>query len=715
MVANNSKPVIIIGFSIILAIFMVLIAVWISSQGQQHQRLVQMDTFRQAASKIGDMRKVSLRRVLALHEMSLLSDELDRDEKYQEFRELAGSFIAARDTLLSLDLNEQDLSLWHKIRLKVIASQRVQAETVQMLLAGQFEQGRKMLSQEVIPRQQQIMDTLSEMFEYHNQQVAQEFATAEHNQRRIYMIIVMLTILALLISSGVIVYVVRTTARIQNDLRRADEARFANQMKSEFLANMSHEIRTPLTSIIGYAEAAIKPGQNRQERMDGINAIHRNGLHLMSLINEILDLSKIEAGKLEMELMPVSVFELMQEVGNVAQCRVHDKGMHCGLNYKYPLPGTITTDPVRLKQILLNLVNNAIKFTDQGHVYVNVWCDREQEKIYFSVEDTGIGITAEQISRIFESFTQADRSTTRKYGGTGLGLCLSRRLARMLGGDISVDSTPGKGSTFTVSIDTGPLMMDDFVYQNDLPVSDPDATGTLEMPMLEGRVLLVDDVEDNQKLISFFVNKTGAHVDIASNGQQALDMLQFTTYDLVLMDMQMPVMDGIEATRQLRSRQLDVPVIMLTANAYSEDRQRCEQAGASGFLSKPVSNQQINEVLMQYLAPFAGKPATADPIYSALLEGSPELQDIVNRFVYYLPEKISTLEDTFTQQDWSVLGNLLHDLKGTAGNMGFVEIYNCTCDMEACLKSMEYAMLDEHMAALKALVGRVNPGVAVLP
>jgi signal transduction histidine kinase/DNA-binding NarL/FixJ family response regulator len=714
MVANNTRPVIIAGFTAILLIFLVLIAVWISGQSQQHERLIKMDTFRQAAKSIGDMRKVSLRRALALHEMSLLTDELDRDAKYYEFSELAGAFIVARDKFLALDLNNQDLSFWHKIRLKVIASQRVQAETVQMLLAGQFERGREMLSQEVIPRQQQIMDTLSEMFEYHNKQVAQEFASADYNQRKTYSIIAILTVLALLISSGIIVYVVRTTARIQNDLRRADEARIANQMKSEFLANMSHEIRTPLTSIIGYAEAAIKPGQNRQERMEGINAIHRNGLHLMSLINEILDLSKIEAGKLEMELMPVSVFEILQDVGNVAQCRVHDKGMHCGLNYKYPLPGTITTDPLRLKQILLNLVNNAIKFTDKGHVYVNVWCDREQEKIYFSVEDTGIGITAEQISRIFESFTQADRSITRKYGGTGLGLCLSRRLARILGGDISVDSTPGKGSTFTVSIDTGPLMIDDFVYENDLPVSEPDATDTLEMPMLEGRVLLVDDVEDNQKLISFFVNKTGAQVDIASNGQQALDMIQFTSYDLVLMDMQMPVMDGIEATRQIRAHQFNMPVVMLTANAYREDRKRCEQAGASGFLSKPVSNQQINEVLVHYLQPYKQTDKNVAPIYSALLDSAPELQDIVNRFVYYLPEKITTLEDSFNQQDWSVLGNLLHDLKGTAGNMGFVEIYSCTVEMETCLKSMEYEMLHEHLAELKALVERVNPGVAVL-
>ncbi len=713
MVVNNTRPVIIAGFVAILLIFMVLNAVWLSNQNQQHERLIKVDTFRQAASSIGDMRKITLRRALALHELLLVSDELDRDDKYQEFNELAGAFIDARDTLLTLELDEQGLALWHKTRLRVIASQQAQADAAQMLLDGEFKQGWEILRREVIPRQQQITDTLSEMLAYHNQQVAQEIANAEHNQRKTNSIIVILTVLALLISCWIVFYVVRTTARIHNDLRRADEARIANQMKSEFLANMSHEIRTPLTAIIGFAEAALNPGQSRQERLDGINTIHRNGIHLLSLINEILDLSKIEAGKLEVELMPVPVFEVLQDVSNVATNRLREKGLKYDLNCKYPLPAMIHTDPLRLKQILLNLLNNAVKFTDRGHVYINVWCEPEQEKIYFSIEDTGIGIVAEQIDQIFDSFAQADTSVTRKFGGTGLGLSLSRRLASLLGGDIRVDSIAGKGSNFTLSIDTGPLLVSDFIHQHNLPVDDTDISEEQVIPMLQGRVLLVDDVEDNQKLISFFIKKTGAQVDIAGNGEQALDILQSSQYDLVLMDMQMPVMDGIVATQQIRARQLNVPVLMLTANAYNEDRKRCEQAGANGFLSKPVSNQQINEALVQYLAPYEQADEHSNPIYSALLETDPELEDIVNRFVYHLPEWMHALEDACQRRDWENLAHRLHDLKGTAGNMGFVEIYSCTVDMETSLEAVEYETVGIQMAELRLLVERVNPGVAI--
>ncbi len=694
MVANNTKPVIIAGFSIILLFFIILILFWVSSQSHQQQRLVKMDAFREAARHIGDMRKVSLRRALALHEMLLMTDEIDRDEKYQEFSELAGAFIDARDKLLALDLDQKGLSLWEKIRLKVIASQRVQVEAVRVLQQGSYERVIDILSDEVIPWQQQIADTLSEMFDYNNEQVAQEFTNAEADQRKIYSIIVILTVLALLISSGIIFYVVRTTARIQNDLRKADEARFANQMKSEFLANMSHEIRTPLTAIIGYAEAALNPGQNRQERMDGIQTIHQSGMHLLSLINEILDLSKVEAGKLELELMQISPFEILQDVSHVSSCRVQEKGLNFGLNYKYPLPASITTDPLRLKQILLNLINNAIKFTEKGHIYINVSCDSEQQKLYFAIEDTGIGIATEKMSNIFESFSQADKSTTRKYGGTGLGLTLSRRLAGMLGGSINADSLPGKGSVFTVSIDTGPLQVADFIHQESVPIINTENDNkVVEMPVLQGKVLVVDDVEANRKLISYFVGKTGVQVDLAGNGQQALGLLEQTSYDLVFMDMQMPVMDGITATENIRARHWDVPVIMLTANAYPEDRRRCAQAGANDFLCKPVSNQQINEILMQFLPADEQLDTVSNPICSTLLEEDPELADIVNRFVHCLPQRSGKLDDLFQRQDWSALGDQLHDLKGTAGNMGFGEIYSHLVDMEDCLRGNDYGQL----------------------
>ncbi len=715
MVINNTKPVIITGFVAILLIFMVLVAVWANSQSQQHQRLLRIDTFRQAAKSIGDMRQAALTRAVILHEMTSLNEFFERDEKYQEFSEQAGYFIFAREKLLALDLSEQDKSLWEKTRREISVNQQTQMMTGQLLLDGQFERGRELLNEVLIPRQQIVMQSLSEIFEYHNKQVVEEFAHAARSQQNTYSIIMLLTALAVIISIGIIIYIVRTTARIQSDLRRADEARIANQMKSEFLANMSHEIRTPLGSIIGYSEAALSPGQSRNERMDGIRTIHRNGIHLLSLINEILDLSKVEAGKLDMEIMPVSLFEILQDVKNVACVKLQEKKLRCGLNYKYPLPAMINTDPIRLKQILLNLVNNAIKFTSKGHIYINVWCVQQEEKIYISIEDTGIGISAEQADKIFDAFTQADKSTTRKYGGTGLGLTLSRRLSKMLGGDITLESTPGQGSTFTVSVETGPLNKEHFIHQDNQVDMESLPQAANEMPVLEGRVLLVDDVEDNQKLVSFFIRKTGAQVDVAANGQQALDMMQFAKYDLVLMDMQMPVMDGVDATREIRSRKFKVPVVMLTANAYAKDRLECEQAGANGFMTKPTSTSQINEVLINYLKPHEKSTKSSNPIYSSLLEEEPGLQDIVNKFVYYLPEQLNTIAHLIDQQDWDLLARQLHDLKGTAGNMGFAEIYDCVSEMSLCLHEKDYRELDNYMSRLQTLTARTNTGMRALP
>jgi len=710
MVFNRSRIVILSGFIAILSIFLILVTVWINSQNNQHNRLVKIDTYRQAAKSIGDMRQTALRRALLLHEMASLEEFFDRDDKYQKFVDQAGYFILAREKLLSLDLTEQDMALWEETRLWVIINQQGQSRAAELLLKGDFEQGRRLLADHVIPEQRKTLASLGEIFKFHNQQVANEFNEAAVSQKRSYAVIIMLTLLALIISGGIIMYVLRAIANIQNDLLKADEARIANQMKSEFLANMSHEIRTPLTAIIGYSEAALQPGQTRTQRMDGIKSIHRNGKHLLSLINEILDISKIEAGKFQLEINQVSIVDILEEIKSDACLRIKEEQLEFGLNLQYPLPVWIQSDGFRLKQILLNLVNNAIKFTESGRIIITVWCDAEQEMMYTTVEDTGIGIEQKMIEKVFESFTQADKSTTRKFGGTGLGLTLSRRLAKMLGGDLTVESTPGKGSKFTMSVSTGALDNCNFITDNNTPVAAYKDVTMANLPVLEGRVLLVDDVKDNRKLISYFISKTGAKVDTAENGSLALESIASRHYDLVIMDMQMPVMDGVEATRRIRSSKMQVPVVMLTANAYTEDRGVCEQAGVDDFLTKPVSNQRLNEILSTYLQPYQSLSAS-NPIYSSLLAEEPELEDIVNKFIYYLPEKLIHINDLVAQSDWETLAASIHDLKGTSGNMGFIEIYDTLCELEQVIREQQYTQIDRHLVSLQSLLSRVNHGM----
>jgi len=708
MTKNNTKPVIITGFTLILIIFMTLAGVWVTTQQYQHDRLVKIDTLRQAATSIGNMRQAALKRSVLLHEMSLHEDYFDRNDVYEQFSEEAGYFIQARDRLLALDLTAKDRQLWQGLKDLIVENSATQGIVSRMLLEGERVQGSELMLEEILPKQQEIMTRLSGIFDYHNAQVASEFNAAELEQTNAYKIVWMLAGLALFVSVGIIIYIVSTTVRIQKDLLRADEARVANQMKSDFLANMSHEIRTPLTSIIGYSDAALSPGQTREQRMDGIRTIRRNGHHLLKLINEILDLSKVEAGKLDLEINKVAVIDVLEDVSDVVSIKAREKGLEWGINYRYPLPVKIDSDAVRLQQILLNLVNNAMKFTNEGHVYLNVWCDSHSRRMYFEVVDTGIGIPEAKQNSVFDAFTQADKSTTREYGGTGLGLTLSRRLTRMLGGDITVESTPGIGSRFLISVDTGALDQKDLIHQSNSQQRRKENLAN-EMPVLEGKVLLVDDIEDNQRLISMFVRNTGAQVDVASDGKQAVEMVQFGQYDLILMDMQMPVMDGVEATRTLRARGIETPIVMLTANAYASDQRRCEQAGANAFLTKPINNFELNAVLDKYLQDCV----RIGGMTSTLLSEEPELQDIVNRFVRFLPQQIEHIANLMQAKEWKDLELALHSLKGTSGNMGFPEIFDCVLAMESSLRREVYSDLDIHLKLLEKLCGIADGNVAI--
>jgi len=348
--------------------------------------------------------------------------------------------------------------------------------------------------------------------------------------------------------------------RSRNEIaRQADELRIANEMaqqasrsKSEFLANMSHEIRTPMTAILGYANLLTDNDWNRNltERNEALHAIRRNGEHLLTIINDILDLSKIDAGKMEVECIPCQVHQLVNDIVSSFQIRVVEKGLQLRFEIDDAVPTFIGTDPTRLRQILMNLVGNAIKFTESGSVHVRV--TRTETLLKFAISDSGIGIAPERLQDLFMPFTQVDARTTRKFGGTGLGLAISRRLAAVLGGSLEATSIPMHGSTFTATIRFATV---DTAVEAAKPVQIDGATDTrpANLPRLDGcHALLVEDGPDNQRLIAFLMQRAGAHVTLAENGQIALDLLTAESFeqqpiDLILMDMQMPVLDGYSA------------------------------------------------------------------------------------------------------------------------------------------------------------------------
>jgi len=433
-----------------------------------------------------------------------------------------------------------------------------------------------------------------------------------------------LPIVAARVRSAVRIKVAHDTIAEMN--QRLDEARrfaeVASQSKSEFLANMSHEIRTPMTAILGFSETLLDPELSEVERLEAVTTIRRNGQYLLQIINDILDLSKIEAGKLGIEKQACVLPGIIAEVGSLMRVRTDAKGLSFDVQYAGAVPETIHTDPVRLRQILINLVGNAIKFTERGGVRLVtrfVHDDPKLPRIEFDVVDTGIGMTPEQVTRLFQPFGQADSSTTRRFGGTGLGLHISRRLTDLLGGEIKVvDSKPGCGTCFRVSLDTGSLdgvkMITDpltatVLDSEDAAGSSPHGAAQAEAcgsSRLDCRILLAEDGPDNQRLISFMLKKSGADVTVAENGQVAVDKVLSAReadrpFDVVLMDMQMPVLDGYGATSLLRHKGYTGPIIALTAHAMAGDSDKCLKAGCDDYATKPINRAKLIRTISRNL------------------------------------------------------------------------------------------------------------------
>jgi len=492
----------------------------------------------------------------------------------------------------------------------------------------------------------------------------------------------------------------------------SDQALAANKAKSAFLANMSHEIRTPLTAIIGFAEASLDNQQTMSERQDALSIIVKSGQHLLQIINDILDLSKVEVNKLEIEHVPVSTLQLVSDVEALIRLQAKEKGLEFNVNCVLPLPLKIYSDPIRIKQVIINLCNNAIKFTTSGHVHLNIKCDALEELISFEVTDTGIGLSDDQMEKIFKPFTQADSSTTRKYGGTGLGLSLSTQLATMLGGELSVKSKLGVGSQFTATFGIGDVAADDFVHEeSQLPKASQQPALPDNLASLSGHVLVAEDVLENQKLITLYLSKMGVTTTVVSNGKLAVEQTKIGKFDLVIMDIQMPVMDGLEATSLLREMGCTLPIVALTANAFREDEERCINAGYTQYLSKPIDRKKLHQVMATYLTHEHQATKINRPIYSLLLGESIDFKPLVNKFVGNLSGDLSNIKLAYEQKNWDVVGELLHTLKGTGGNMGYPMLGVTVANMALYLVDKNYIALGDGLGELGNLCERIRLGV----
>ncbi len=400
-------------------------------------------------------------------------------------------------------------------------------------------------------------------------------------------------------------------AELEQAHTEADEARRtaedAVRVKGEFLANMSHELRTPMTAILGFADVLQNGGASEAERTDYIRTIQRSGEHLLALINDILDFSKIEAGRMTVETVTTSPLHVLSDAVAMLRDRAESKGVRLETSCEGPVPVSIRSDPTRLRQILINLIGNAIKFTDVGSVSVRVkllgTADSQRPQLCFEVLDTGIGIAPDVRARLFQPFMQADGSMTRRFGGTGLGLAICRRLSNLLGGDVSVESDLGRGSTFRVTLDTGSLKGVPVVSGLDALAA---RKATSSVAKLSGRVLLADDGPDNQRLIAFHLRHVGLDVEVVSNGLAAVEQVLRAErgsrpFALVLMDMQMPEMDGYQATATLRARGWRGAIVALTAQSTPGDRERSIAAGCDDFATKPIDRDLLIDSCRSWL------------------------------------------------------------------------------------------------------------------
>ncbi len=492
-----------------------------------------------------------------------------------------------------------------------------------------------------------------------------------------------------------------------------EELQQANQVKSQFLANISHEIRTPLTSIIGHCESIVEDDLKHSDIQQELTIIHSNSLHLFDLINDILDLSKIEANKLELEFRQCDLIVIIQELVDMFHEQARKKGLTFTVCHQLSVPFLVNVDGLRLKQVLINLCSNAIKFTSSGSVRLDVSWQKEQ--LHFKISDTGIGMSEQQLSHIFELFSQGDNSISRRFGGSGLGLYLSNQLAKLMLGEISVTSQLAQGSRFYFSL---PCEHTD-IGKQESPVSVEQPGEVTELTLYQGLILLAEDHLDNQRLITRWLERLGLDVLCACDGLEVIDLCQQHAPLMILLDIQMPKLDGVQTLKQLQSIGYKGPIYALTANVMVHEVSEYMSLGFDGHLKKPIERKEFVAVIDKYFGDKAQAPEKATHVPCERILADVDLSDLKRQFQHNILQERKQLFYYKNNDDMKQLSRMVHRIAGTAKMFGFVELNQAAKELEVQLKTttehstgervdeLFYCLMDEITAA--TMHGNIYP------
>ncbi|MFV1983938.1 MAG: response regulator [Thiohalomonadales bacterium] len=712
---SNVKFIIWSGFGAIIVLMIVLSSIIVyklNQQADQFNDVVIVNNTK--VSLVHIMRDSIHSRSLALNKMALSDDIFFREEERLNINTFAMEFTRAFNEFKKFVLNETELQLTKSVQDMVNTAYPLNQKALEMLLNNDAVEEIKPVIVDALTAQENNLKILDKLILLQQSYVKKSVTVTEKNMKDV------LTLLIMVVSVSILFSMVISQAVSNIVFDKNKELAKATETKSMFLANMSHEIRTPLTAIIGFAKSQMIPNLPADHHERTTKIILRNSEHLLSIINDILDFTKIEAQKLEFEYTEFSIFELIEDVRTSLNGLIGEKDLKFSINYNYPIPEKIRSDKTRLHQILINLGGNAIKFTNEGFININIRYDRLNNDIYFDINDSGIGMTNEQQDVVFQTFSQADITTTRKYGGTGLGLTISSELVKNLGGELSLMSESGVGSTFSFKIENKVEgQYSNVKLLNQEPGTDEDNDDIIlqDDHQVQGTILLVEDIVDNQELISFHLKEMGATVITVENGKDAVEITSNKIFDLILMDMHMPVMSGIEAIKLIRKQGYQSPIVMLTANTALEYKEQSLNAGCDGFLLKPLDEQILFQVVRKYLISVENDSKdeyldiNSDIIISSLMKTNPgKYNKFIIKFINSLPTYVTEISEHIKSNNDNELKELTHKLKGVGGNMGFKILSDITAKIEIAIKQGNREEIQKHFYELTTTANKIYRG-----